>query len=36
MDKFRPLMRQFYYDVSKHDTYLEQLGVNDPVLQRPT
>jgi aminobenzoyl-glutamate utilization protein B len=35
MDKFRPLMRPFYYDASKYDTYLEQLGVAYPQLERP-
>ena len=32
MARFRPQMREFYYDASKYDTYLEQLGVNYPVL----
>jgi aminobenzoyl-glutamate utilization protein B len=35
MDRFRPLMRPFYYDADKHDTYLEQLGVSYPQLERP-
>jgi aminobenzoyl-glutamate utilization protein B len=35
MDKFRPLMRPFYYDAGKYDTYLEQLGVSYPQLERP-
>jgi len=36
MDRFRPLMRPFYYDAGKFDTYLEQLGVSYPQLERPT
>ena len=36
MAKFRPLMQPFYYDARKYDTYLEQLGVAYPVLERPT
>jgi aminobenzoyl-glutamate utilization protein B len=35
MQKFRPLMRPFYYDAEKYDTYLEQLGVEYPVLECP-
>jgi aminobenzoyl-glutamate utilization protein B len=35
MDKFRPLMRPFYYDADKYDTYLEQLDVAYPQLERP-
>ncbi len=36
MGKFRPLMRPFYYDANKYDTYLEQLGVSYPQIERPT
>jgi aminobenzoyl-glutamate utilization protein B len=32
MARFRPQMREYYYDSSKYDSYLEQLGVNYPVL----
>jgi aminobenzoyl-glutamate utilization protein B len=35
MDKFRPLMQPFYYDSKRYDTYLEQLGVVYPTLERP-
>jgi len=35
MDKFRPLMRPFYYEADKYDTYLEQLDVSYPQLERP-
>jgi aminobenzoyl-glutamate utilization protein B len=33
MDKFRPLQKPFYYDPTKYDTYLEQLGVVYPTLE---
>lgn len=36
MDKFRPLMQPFYYDATRYDTYLEQLGVVYPTLERPS
>jgi aminobenzoyl-glutamate utilization protein B len=36
MQKFRPQMRPFYYDASRYDTYLDQLGVSYPTLERPT
>ena len=36
MDKFRPLMQPFYYDAKRYDTYLEQLGVVYPTLERPS
>ena len=35
MARFRPEMRKFYYDASKYDTYLEQLGVKYPQLVKP-
>lgn len=35
MEKFRPEMRKFYYDADKYETYLDQLGVKFPVLQKP-
>ena len=35
MDKFRPLQKQFYYDPTRHDTYLDQLGVTYPTLESP-
>jgi aminobenzoyl-glutamate utilization protein B len=28
-------MRKFYYDASKYDTYLDQLGVKFPQLTKP-
>jgi amidohydrolase len=30
MERLRPEMRKFYYDPSKYDTYLEQLGIPYP------
>jgi aminobenzoyl-glutamate utilization protein B len=30
MERYRPELRQFYYDPSKYKTYLEQLGVPYP------
>ncbi len=34
MDKFRPEMKKFYYDPSKYKTYLEQLGITYPTLEK--
>ncbi len=33
MDLYRPKLEPFYYDSSKYDTYLEQLGVAYPTLE---
>ncbi len=33
MNRYRPAMREFYYDASRFDTYLEQLGVDYPTLR---
>lgn len=35
MDEFKEQLRQFYYDPSQYDTYLEQLGIDYPQLTRP-
>lgn len=35
MQSFRERMREFYYDPSRYDTYLEQLGVDYPQLVKP-
>jgi aminobenzoyl-glutamate utilization protein B len=32
MERFRPQMRKLYYDATKYDTYLDQLGVKFPAL----
>ncbi len=34
MERYRPEMREYYYDPSRFDTYLEQLGVDYPTLRR--
>jgi len=33
MERWRPLMRPYYYDASKFDTYLEQLGIEYPTIK---
>ena len=33
MARFRPAMRRYYYDPSKHRTYLEQLGIAYPTVR---
>jgi aminobenzoyl-glutamate utilization protein B len=33
MERYRPEMRRFYYDPSKYDTYLEQLGIQYPTTR---
>jgi aminobenzoyl-glutamate utilization protein B len=33
MEKYRPQMQKFYYDPSKYDTYLEQLGIKYPTVR---
>ncbi|MGD8320647.1 MAG: amidohydrolase, partial [Gemmatimonadota bacterium] len=33
MEEYRPLMRPYYYDSSKYDTYLEQLGIEYPTVR---
>ena len=35
MEQFRERQREFYYDPSKYDTYLDQLGINYPQLTKP-
>ncbi len=35
MERFRERQREFYYDPSKYDTYLEQLGIDYPQLTKP-
>ncbi|PHN92558.1 amidohydrolase [Maribacter sp. 6B07] len=32
-DQFRPALEKYYYDETKYDTYLEQLGVEYPTLK---
>jgi aminobenzoyl-glutamate utilization protein B len=33
MEEYRPRMKSFYYDSSKYDTYLEQLGIKYPTVR---
>mgnify|MGYP001573178279 CR=1 FL=1 len=33
MARYRPLMRPFYYDSSKYDNYLQQLGIEYPTVK---
>jgi aminobenzoyl-glutamate utilization protein B len=35
MATFRDRMREFYYDPSRFDTYLEQLGIEYPQVEKP-
>ncbi len=34
MDKYREQQKKFYYDPSKYSTYLEQLGISYPTLEK--
>ncbi|MBS1876241.1 MAG: amidohydrolase [Acidobacteria bacterium] len=34
MDEYRPKMKSLYYDPSKYDTYLEQLGIKYPTVRQ--
>ncbi len=34
MKQFRPRLEKFYYDETKYDTYLEQLGVTYPTVKK--
>ncbi len=34
MDRFRPELKKLYFDETKYDTYLEQLGVTYPTLKK--
>lgn len=34
MDEFRPQLEKFYYDETKYDSYLEQLGVAYPTIKK--
>ena len=33
MDEFRPKLEKFYYDETKYETYLDQLGIRFPVIR---
>ena len=34
MDKYRDQMKKYYYDPSKYKTYLEQLGISYPTVEK--
>jgi len=34
MDKYREQMRKFYYDPTKYNNYLEQLGISYPTVEK--
>ena len=34
MDEYRPQLKKYYYDPSKYKTYLEQLGIQYPQLEK--
>ena len=36
MAKYRPEMRKYYYDPTKYDTYLQQLGITYPTVRQTT
>ncbi len=36
MEDYRPKLRQFYYDETRFDTYLEQLGIKYPTVRQRT
>jgi aminobenzoyl-glutamate utilization protein B len=36
MAEYKGRLRELYYDASRYETYLEQLGVDYPQLERPT
>ena len=35
MERFRPRLEELHYDPARYDTYLEQLGVDYPRIERP-
>ncbi len=35
MARFKPELAKFYYDESRYPTYLDQLGIKFPVLEKP-
>jgi len=34
MEQYRPALRQYYYDETRYETYLEQLGITYPTLRK--
>lgn len=35
MTRYRPELQKFYYDPSRYPTYLDQLGIKFPMLEKP-
>ncbi|MBR9988601.1 MAG: amidohydrolase [Gemmatimonadetes bacterium] len=35
MQEFKPRLAEFYYDETRYDTYLEQLGITYPTVRNP-
>jgi aminobenzoyl-glutamate utilization protein B len=35
MGRYKGELKKYYYDPSKYETYLEQLGIPFPVLETP-
>jgi aminobenzoyl-glutamate utilization protein B len=36
LDKYREEMKKYYYDPTKHKTYLDQLGIKYPTVRTTT
>jgi aminobenzoyl-glutamate utilization protein B len=36
MGSFREAMRKYYYDETRYDSYLEQLGITYPTVREET
>jgi aminobenzoyl-glutamate utilization protein B len=36
MERFRPLLEPYYFDETRFDTYLEQLGIEYPTVRAPS
>ena len=35
MERFKPRLEELYYDETRYDTYLEQLGIEYPQIEPP-
>ncbi len=35
MEKYRPEMKKYYFDPSRYKTYLDQLGIKYPTVDKP-
>jgi aminobenzoyl-glutamate utilization protein B len=36
MEEFREEMRNYYFDPTEYDTYLDQLGIEYPTVRDPS